>query len=100
MVKLFKPCFSINNMNFIQIVLVIIVSLLGYPIGLLLAELTKEELKSGRSFFKIIMFLSLAALVLSFLFLKGGDLVFFIAIMIFIFLLTLASFIKTKKSKK
>lgn len=86
-------------MNIIQIILVIIVSLLGYPLGLLLADLTKEELKSGRPLFKIIMIISLLAVIISIFFLKGANLLLFIAVMVFIFLMTLASFIKTKKSK-
>jgi hypothetical protein len=86
-------------MNALQIILIILIAFSGYPLGLILAYLTKEELKSGKPFFKIIMFLSLAALVLSFLFLKEGNLVFFIAIMIFIFLMALASFIKSKGKK-
>jgi len=51
-------------MNPLQIILLIIVSLLGIPVGFLLKKFTKEEMKSGRKWFKLI---SLAA-VLSFIF--------------------------------
>ncbi len=87
-------------MNFLQIILIFLVSLSGYPWGLLLANLTKEELKSGRLFFKIILVLSILAIIISLFFLKAENLILFIAIMIFIFLLTLASFIKSKGIKK
>ena len=36
------------------------VLVLGYPIGILLAKYTKEELKQGRKWFKLIVFASLA----------------------------------------
>jgi len=37
----------------------IAVLILGYPIGIFLARVTKEELASGRKYFRIIVFLSL-----------------------------------------
>jgi hypothetical protein len=87
-------------MNALQIILIFIVSLSGYPLGLLLAEFTQDELKSGRLFFKIILSVSILALIAGFFFLKDTNLIFFIAIIIFMFLMTLASFIKSKKLKK
>lgn len=84
-------------MNALQIILLAIVSLSGYPLGLLLAYFTEDELKSGRLFFKIILSVSIFLFIAGFFFLKDTNLIFFSAILIFIFLMTLASFIKAKK---
>ena len=43
----------------IKIVLGAVLVILGFPIGNLLAKVTKEELKSGQKWFKIIIILSL-----------------------------------------
>lgn len=83
-------------MNIVQIIAVIILMLSGYPLGLMLAYLTKEELKQGKFFFKILMALSLLALIISLFFLEKENLIFFIAVMTFIFLITLANFRKAK----
>jgi hypothetical protein len=86
-------------MNAFQIILIFVISLLGYPLGLVLADLTREELKSGRIFFKIIILLTFISIIVSLLFLKGTNLIAFIAIMIFIFLVALASLVRSKKLK-
>ena len=46
-------------MQYTNFVLGIILLVLGIPIGNVLAKLTKEELKSGQKWFKIIILLSL-----------------------------------------
>jgi hypothetical protein len=48
---------------------------LGFPIGNILAKITKEELKSGRSWFKVIIVLSLIG-ALVFLILRDDALLF------------------------
>jgi hypothetical protein len=46
-------------MEFIQIRIAIVFLVLGIPVGNLLAKFTKEELKDGRKWFKLIIMLSL-----------------------------------------
>jgi len=84
-------------MNALQIIAIIIIALAGYPIGLLLAYFTKEELKSGRLFFKIIMSFCIIAIIVTFIFSSSQNLFFLLAIFVFIFLMALASFLKSKK---
>ena len=43
----------------IKILIGILILLLGFPIGSFLARVTKEELKSGQKWFKLIIILSL-----------------------------------------
>ena len=38
-------------MELLNIILTAVIAILGYPIGLLVAKLTKEELKPGRKYF-------------------------------------------------
>ncbi len=45
----------------INIIIATFILILGIPIGMLLAKFTKEELKSGKPYFKIIVYLSLIA---------------------------------------
>ena len=44
----------------INLLIGILVLLLGFPLGGFLAKITKEELKSGQKWFKLIIILSLA----------------------------------------
>ncbi|MCK4552608.1 hypothetical protein KAT80_00190 [Candidatus Pacearchaeota archaeon] len=44
----------------IKLIIGILVLLLGFPFGSFLAKQTKEELKSGQKWFKLIIILSLA----------------------------------------
>ena len=87
-------------MNTITIILPIIISLLGYPIGLLIAKHTKEELKSGRKWFKLIIFICFLAIIASLIFTRDKTLLFLISSFVFIILLTLASLLKSKRKKK
>ena len=43
----------------IKLVIGIIVLILGVPIGIYLSKVTKEELKGGRKWFRLIVFVSL-----------------------------------------
>ncbi|MFA5070755.1 MAG: hypothetical protein WC511_00085 [Candidatus Pacearchaeota archaeon] len=55
--------------------LAIILLVLGIPIGNFLAKITKEELKSGKKWFKLLIFISLIGAVISFFI--GNDPLFF-----------------------
>lgn len=55
--------------------LAIIFLVLGIPIGNLLAKITKEELKSGKKWFKLLIFISLVSAGISFFI--GNDPLFF-----------------------
>lgn len=81
----------------ISIILIIVIVLLGYPIGLLIAKLTKEELKAGRKWFRILVFVSAIAIVASILFTTGETLLFLVMSFVFILLLALASWIQSNK---
>lgn len=69
-------------MELIQIPIAIVFLVLGIPLGNLLARMTKEELKYGRKWFKLIIILSLLGAIV-FLILRKDALLFgllFIAI--------------------
>ena len=51
--------------NLFKYVIGIIILLIGIPIGSLLAKYTKEELKSGQRWFKLIIILCLISAVIS-----------------------------------
>jgi len=55
--------------------LAIIFLILGIPIGNFLAKITKEELKSGKKWFKLLIFISLIGAFISFFI--GNDPLFF-----------------------
>ena len=58
-------------MNLLSLILIIIITLLGYPIGLLIAKLTEEELKAGKKWFKLIILASIVVILISLVFLRG-----------------------------
>jgi hypothetical protein len=65
-----------------EIIIGVVLLALGIPIGNLLAKVTKEELKSGKKYFKILIILSLIGAVV-FLIIRNDVLLFsllFIAI--------------------
>ena len=70
----------------------IILLALGIPIGNLLAKVTKEELKPGKNWFKLIIILSLIGAVV-FLFIRNDALLF---TFLFIAVVTSRSLKKTK----
>jgi len=49
----------------INLVIGIIILLLGFPIGNYLAKITKEELKTGQKWFKLIVFASILCAIVS-----------------------------------
>ncbi len=52
----------------IKLAIGIFVLLLGFPIGSYLAKITKEELKSGQKWFKLIIFINLIGAFISSIF--------------------------------
>lgn len=81
-------------------ILAIIVALLGYPLGLILAKITKEELKTGKKWFRLIIAVCVIAIVVSVIFTGGKTFLFLILSFVFIILVTLPSLIKKEKQKK
>lgn len=61
--------------DIIKILIGILVIILGIPLGNLLAKLTKEELKSGQKWFRIIIILSLIGAIISLI--LGNDALLF-----------------------
>jgi formate hydrogenlyase subunit 3/multisubunit Na+/H+ antiporter MnhD subunit len=61
--------------NFINLLIGVIVLLLGIPLGNYLAKYTKEELKSGQKWFKLIIIFSLAGALISLI--AGDDVLLF-----------------------
>lgn len=78
-------------MTLLQLILLIVVSLLGWPIGKFIARKTKEELKAGKKWFKLICIGALITAIVSLFIFQGNDLTIIIASCIFIFLLALAA---------
>ncbi len=83
----------------IQEIVAIVIALLGYPIGLLIARYTREELAQGRKWFRIIMLACLIVMALAFIFTWGNTLLFLVSSLTFIILVSLASLVKSRKKK-
>jgi len=84
-------------MTILQLILLIIVMLSGWPAGRFIASKTTEELEAGKIWFKLICIVSFVAMLLSFFLIKGDTLVFLVASCFFIFLLSLASLMYKKR---
>ena len=81
----------------IKFIVGIIILILGFPIGNFLAKITKEELKFGQKWFKLIILLSFIGAVIS-VFFKNDVLLFSF---LFIAIITSRSLIcKRNKNKK
>ncbi|HTY43928.1 MAG TPA: hypothetical protein VMC80_01675 [Patescibacteria group bacterium] len=63
-----------------ELLIGIIVLGLGFPIGMLLARMTKEELRKGKKWFRVIILLSLAGGILGLIF--GDDALMFSSLFI------------------
>jgi len=83
-------------MTTLQLILLIIVMLSGWPIGRFIASKTEEELKEGKKWFKLICLVSLIAIIIGIFLLKEDELVFMIASCFFVFLLSLTSLVYKK----
>ena len=79
----------------LQGLVILIVVLLSLPIGLLVAWMTRDELKDGRKYFKIIIAVSFLLIIFSY------SMTQFILLFIFIFILlfTLVSLVKSYDKK-
>ncbi|MGB9708112.1 MAG: hypothetical protein ACPLXC_02175 [Candidatus Pacearchaeota archaeon] len=87
-------------MNAWQVIVSIVIALLGYPVGLLIAKLTEEELEQGRKWFMLIILLSIIGIILSFVFTNNETLLFLVASFVFIALVALASLVKSRRRKR
>ncbi len=84
-------------MNILTIILMIVITFLGFPIGLIIAKFTKEELKQGKFLFKLIILVCFVAIIITSVFMKNEVLFFLICSFVFIILIALASLIKAGK---
>ena len=75
-------------MEITQIILLTLVSLLGIPAGFLLKHFTKEEMKPGKRWFKIISLLSAVVFFGSMIFAKGDSLALMLAAFSFMFFIS------------
>ena len=80
-------------MDWFSFIIGILVLFLGIPMGDYLARITKEELKDGRKWFKIIILFSIIGTIFG-LFLRNDVLIF---TFLFIIIVTSRSFIQEKK---
>lgn len=72
-------------------IILLIIALAGFPIGLLIAKFTQEELKAGRKWFKMLAIAAAIALIASLIFASGETLLFLAASFVFIGLVSLAA---------
>lgn len=84
-------------MNILQIILLAITILLGYPVGRFIASQTKEELKEGKIYFQAIMLVCFVMLIASLLMVKGDNLILSLSSFAFIFLIAFASLTYKKR---
>ncbi len=75
-------------LNTVQIALLVLLALTGVPAGFFIARNTKEELRPGKKWFKIISAASVAAAVSSPLFVEGGMLALALTVSAFIFFIS------------
>lgn len=84
-------------MTLLQLFLLIVITLSGWPVGRFIASKTSEELQAGRRWFRLIMLASFIGIIISLLLGEGDRMVLLTASFAFIFLLTLASFLYKKR---
>lgn len=87
-------------MDTLTIIILTIIALAGFPIGLLIKKFTPEELKSGKKWFNLLIFICVIAIIATVLLAKEETMIFLFTSFLFIILLTLPSLIKFKKKKK
>ena len=78
----------------VQIFLLIVVALLGIPAGFLLKYFTKEEMKAGRKWFRIISLSSAIAFFAGLIFAEGDSLALMLTAFAFIFFISAVPLIK------
>lgn len=84
-------------MTLLQLLLLIVVILAGWPIGRFIASKTQEELQAGRHWFKLIMLVCAIGALISLFLAREDSMVLLIASFAFIFLLALASLLYKEK---
>tara|TARA_Y100000034_G_C6629249_1_gene274617 strand:- start:145 stop:399 length:255 start_codon:yes stop_codon:yes gene_type:complete len=80
----------------LKLIIGILILILAFPIGSFLAKITKEELKQGQKWFKLIILISLIGVIVS-LILRNDYLLFSF---LFTIIVTSRSLIKKKTKKK
>lgn len=83
------------KMNLIQTILLALVALSGIPVGFLLKRVTREEMKPGRRWFRLISALSFIAIILSLIF-SRENLALYLSVFTFIFFISSVPLIKQK----
>ncbi len=78
-------------MNTLQTILIILIAVLGYPVGRFIASKTREELESGRKWFIVIISASIIGILISLIMLKGDNLLISVSAFIYMSLIALAS---------
>ena len=78
-------------MEGLNIVLGLVVGLLGFPVGLILAKIAKEELKQGKKYFKLMSLIIIVLIIgtLIYVLISGFSISVFILLCSLIFLLGL-----------
>lgn len=85
-------------MEILQYALMLLVILVAFPIGFLLAKLTKEELKSGRVWFQLVIVLAIVITIASICSkLCLNDILITVTSMLFIIIIAGISLVKSKK---
>ncbi len=87
-------------MNTLFTILITLIALSGFPIGLLIARLTKEELQQGKKWFSLIIFACIIAIIISVIKTEKETFLFLVASFTFILLIALASLVKARKLEK
>jgi len=81
-------------MSILQLLIILIIVLSGWPIGAFIASKTKEELKAGKKWFKIVMAVCFVLAIASLFILNGDDML--LSVSAFTFMLMLFSAVLKK----
>lgn len=81
----------------IQISLLTVIALLGIPVGFFLVHLTKEEMKDGRKWFKLLAIVSAVAFIVSFFVVAGEVLALLLTAFAFVFFISVVPLVRLAK---
>ncbi len=84
-------------LSYMQLVLLIVVALMGIPLGVLISKGTKEEIVKGMKWFKVLIGLSFVSFIASFYFLSGSDMALLMTSSAFIALLSATSLVMGRR---
>ena len=87
------------KMETYQIALLILIALLGIPVGVLIAKHTKEELKKGKKWFMLISVFSAALFFISIFVFEGDERVLSLTTLAFVFTLSITSYLRAETLK-